>query len=141
MTNLSEAFLAYVPYIALVTRVWLGGNMMIHGYPKISNMKKTAEEVKQGLGIPAVAAYMSSILEFFGGIFLIIGLIVPIVSMFFAIFMIANIIMKKTKMKAAYIAHPGKPSYEIDITYLILSLSLIVLGAGAWSVDSLIGLR
>jgi uncharacterized membrane protein YphA (DoxX/SURF4 family) len=30
--------------------------------------------------------------------------------------------------------------YEIDITYLILSIILIVLGAGALSVDSVIGL-
>jgi uncharacterized membrane protein YphA (DoxX/SURF4 family) len=52
--------------------------------------------------------------------------------------MIANVIMKRTKMNAVYI---GKTSYEIDITYLILSLVLIVLGAGALSVDSLIGLR
>jgi putative oxidoreductase len=140
MTNLSEAFLAYVPYIALVTRIWLGGNVMIHGYPKIRNMKKTAEEMKKALGIPAIATYISAILEFFGGIFLIVGLIVPIVSLFFAIFMIANIIMKKTKMKAKYIAHPNNPSYEIDITYLILSLSLIVLGAGSLSIDSFIGL-
>ncbi|MER5175623.1 MAG: DoxX family protein [Candidatus Nitrosocosmicus sp.] len=141
MTNLSEVFLAYVPYIALVTRVWLGGNMMIHGYPKLRNMKKTSEEMKQALGIPAIATYVATVLEFFGGIFLIIGLIVPIVGLFFAIFMIANVIMKKTKMKAAYIAHPSKPSYEIDITYLILSIVLIVLGAGALSIDSVIGLR
>jgi putative oxidoreductase len=140
MTNLSEAFLAYVPYIALVTRVWLGGNMMIHGYPKIRNMKKTAEEMKQAVGIPAIATYLAIILEFFGGIFLIIGLIVPLVGLFFAIFMIANIIMKKTKTKATYIAQPSNPSYEIDITYLILSLSLVVLGAGALSIDSFIGL-
>jgi uncharacterized membrane protein YphA (DoxX/SURF4 family) len=53
--------------------------------------------------------------------------------------MIANVIMKKTKMDAAYIA-PGKASYEIDIPYLIVSIMLIVLGAGALSVDSVIGL-
>ena len=140
MTNLSEAFLAYVPYIALVTRVWLGGNMMIHGYPKIRNMKKTAEEMKQAVGIPAIATYVATILEIFGGIFLIIGLFVPLVGLFFAIFMIGNIIMKKTKTKATYIAQPSNPSYEIDITYLILSLSLVVLGAGALSIDSFIGL-
>ena len=140
MTNLSEAFLAYVPYIAFVTRVWLGGNMMIHGYPKIRNMKKTAEEMKQAVGIPAIATYVATILEIFGGIFLIIGLFVPLVALFFAIFMIGNIIMKKTKTKATYIAQPSNPSYEIDITYLILSLSLVVLGAGALSIDSFIGL-
>lgn len=140
MTNLSEAFLAYVPYIALMARVWLGANMMVHGYPKIRNMKKTAGQMKQAWGVPAIATYMATILEFFGGIFLIIGLIVPFVAMFFAIFMVANIIMKKTKMRAAYIAAPDKPSYEIDVTYLIISLILVVLGGGALSVDSLIGL-
>ena len=140
MTNLTEAFLAYVPYIALMARVWLGANMMVHGYPKIRNMKKTAEQMKQAWGLPAIATYVATILEFFGGIFLIIGLIVPFVAMFFAIFMIANIIMKKTRMKAAYITAPDKPSYEIDVTYLIISLILVVLGGGALSVDSLIGL-
>jgi len=137
--SVTEAFLAFIPYLALVTRVWVGANMMIHGYPKLKNMKQTAEETKQTLGIPVRATYTATILEFFGGLFLIIGLIVPVVALFFAIFMIANVIMKKRKMDAAYIA-PDKASYEIDITYLILSIILIVLGAGALSVDSVIGL-
>ncbi|MPZ07959.1 MAG: DoxX family membrane protein [Nitrososphaeraceae archaeon] len=136
---MSENFLEFVPYLALVTRIWVGSNMMIHGYPKLRNLKQAAEETKQSLGIPIGATYTTTILEFFGGLFLIIGLIVPIVGLFFAIFMIANVIMKKTKMNAAYIA-PGKASYEIDITYLILSTILIVLGAGALSVDSIIDL-
>jgi uncharacterized membrane protein YphA (DoxX/SURF4 family) len=34
-----------------------------------------------------------------------------------------------------------KASYEIDIRYLIHSIVVIVLGAGAFSVDSIIGLR
>jgi putative oxidoreductase len=140
MTNLSEAFLAYAPYIALMARVWLGANMMVHGYPKIRNMKKTAEQMNQAWGVPAISTYVAIILEFFGGIFLIIGLNVPIVALFFAIFMVANIVMKKTKMKAAYIAPPDKPSYEIDVTYLIISIILVVLGGGALSVDLLIGL-
>jgi putative oxidoreductase len=136
---MSEPFLAFVPYLALVVRIWVGANMMIHGYSKLRNMKQAAEETKQTLGIPVGATYTATILEFFGGLLLIIGLIVPIVGLFFAIFMIANVIMKKRKMNAAYIA-PGKASYEIDITYLILSIILIVLGAGAFSVDSVIGL-
>jgi putative oxidoreductase len=136
---MSENFLEFVPYLALVTRIWVGSNMMIHGYPKLRNLKQAAEETKQTLGIPIGATYTATILEFFGGLFLIIGLIVPIVGLFFAIFMIANVIMKRTRMNAAYIA-PGKASYEIDITYLILSIILIVLGAGALSVDSIIEL-
>ena len=136
---MSEPFLAFVPYLALVVRIWVGANMMIHGYSKLRNMKQAAEETKQTLGIPVGATYTATILEFFGGLFLIIGLIVPIVGLLFAIFMIANVIMKKRKMNASYI-DPGKASYEIDITYLIISIILIVLGAGALSVDSTIGL-
>jgi putative oxidoreductase len=80
----SEAFLAFIPYLALFPRVWMGANMMIHGYPKLKNIKETAEETKQTLGIPTKATYTAAVLEFFGGIFLIIGLIVPIVALFFA---------------------------------------------------------
>jgi putative oxidoreductase len=136
---MSEPFLAFVPYLALVVRIWVGTNMMIHGYSKLRNMKQAAEETKQTLGIPVGATYTATILEFLGGLLLIIGLIVPIIGLFFAIFMIANVIMKKRRMNAAYIA-PGKASYEIDITYLILSIILIVLGAGTLSVDSVIDL-
>jgi putative oxidoreductase len=135
----SEAYLAFIPYLALVPRVWMGANMIVHGYPKLKNIKETATETKQTLGIPAKATYTAAVLEFFGGIFLIIGLIVPIVALFFAIFMIANVIMKKRKMNAAYIS-TSKASYEIDITYLIISIILIVLGAGSLSIDSVIGL-
>jgi putative oxidoreductase len=137
---MSDPTFAYVAYLALVTRIWVGANMMIHGYSKLKNLKHAASETKQTLGIPIGATYAATILEFFGGLFLIIGLIVPLIGVFFAIFMIANVIMKKTKMKAAYI-DPGKASYEIDIIYLILSIVLIVLGAGALSVDSVIGIR
>ena len=80
------------------------------------------------------------ILAFFGGLFLIVGLIVPVVGLFFAIFMIVNVIMKKRKMNAAY-NDPSKASYEIDIRHLIRSIVVIILGAGAFSVDSIIGLR
>ena len=72
--------------------------------------------------------------------FLIIRLIVPVVGLFFAIFMIANMIMKKRKINAAYI-DPRKALCEIDIRDLIHSIAVIVLGAGAFSVDPITGLR
>jgi uncharacterized membrane protein YphA (DoxX/SURF4 family) len=76
----------------------MGVNIMIHGYPKLKNI--TDEETKQALGVPIRATYTAVVLEFFDGLFLIIGLIVPIVALFFAIFMIANVIMKKRKINA-----------------------------------------
>jgi putative oxidoreductase len=139
MVSLSEALLVFIPYVALIVRVWMGINMVIHGYPKIRAFKQTAQQMNQALGIPIKVTYIASILEFFGGIFLIIGLIVPIVAIFFAIFMISIVFMKKTKMNAAYISPQGS-SYELDISYIIISIALFALGAGAFSIDSLINL-
>ena len=109
MTGILEAFIPYTPYLALVLRVWVGANFIVYARPKMGKgMAQTTEWIK-GMGIPVGAAYAATALELFGGLFLILGLIVPIVALFFAIDMLANSIMKKTKMDAEYIA-PGKPS-------------------------------
>lgn len=80
-------------------------------------------------------------LEFFGGIFLVVGLIVPVVASLFAIQMLAVVAMKRSKMHASFVSvTPGKPTYEIDVLYLLLALALIVLGAGAFSLDSVLGI-
>ena len=112
---------------------------MLHGYPKLSGQagQQAAQWIKS-MGLPAGAAYAAAILEFFGGLFLIIGLIGPIVALFFAIEMIATALLKKTKMKATYIM--GQNTYELDVTYFLLTIVLIVLGAGAFSIDQLVGL-
>ena len=93
---MTEPFLTFIPYLALVTRVWVGAHMMIHGYPKLRNLPHTADETKQTLGIPVRATYTAPYWNS-SGLFLIIGLIVPIVGLFFVIFMIANVIMKKQR--------------------------------------------
>ena len=111
---------------------------MIHGYPKLKSKEQSMNWMKS-MGLPGATAVLAAILEFFGGLFLVIGLIVPIVALFFAIQFISITLMKKRKMKAVYVGS-GKPSYEIDILYLVFAIILIVLGAGAFSIDALIGL-
>lgn len=136
-TELLEPFLSYTPYLALLVRVVIGGTLMIHGYPKIKSRDQSANWMKS-MALPGETAILASILEFFGGLFLIVGLIVPIVGGFLAIQFGAITVMKKTKMHASYV-DPGKPSYEIDILYLLFAIILVVLGAGALSIDHLIG--
>ena len=123
----------------LVYRAALGGTLMLHGYPKLKDRAKQAGQWMQSMGIPAWTAVLAMILEFFGGALLILGFLTRLVSAFVAIFMVANIIMKKTKMKAAYVSM-DKPSYEIDMLYLLLAVTLAVVGPGALSADQLIGL-
>ena len=74
--------------------------------------------------VGAVAA-----LEFFGGLFLILGLIVPVVSAFYVIFFASNYI------------DPSNVCYEGDALYLLLSLIIAIFGAGPYSSDALIGFK
>ncbi len=133
-----EPFVLYIPYLALLIRVMIGGTLMIHGYPKVKSGEQSMKWMKS-MGLPGATAALAGILEFFGGLFLVIGLIVPIVALLFAIQFTSIILMKKSKMKGAYVSS-SKPAYEVDALYLLFSIVLIVLGAGALSVGALIGL-
>ena len=137
MTGMFQMLLPYTSFLALFLRVWVGVNFVAHGYPKLGKGRQQTLQWTKSLGVPALATYLAIILEFFGGLSLIIGFIVPIVGFFIALEMTGAIFLKKTKMKAPYM---GQNSYEIDITYLMLAIALVVLGAGLLSVDAFLGL-
>jgi putative oxidoreductase len=138
MTTLAYLSPSLVPYLALVLRVVVGLSLTVHGYPKLRGEGKARSTAfMKSVGFPGVTAVLAGLLEFFGGIFLVIGLIVPVVALFFVLQFGSIVYMKKYRMKLGYIV-PGKPNYEIDVTYLLLALVLLVTGAGALSLDSLI---
>jgi putative oxidoreductase len=132
-------FLSDTSYLALVVRLFLGATLVIHGYPKVKGGWRQGGQWMKSMGIPASTAVLATIIEFFGGVFLVIGLIVPVVAALVAIQFASIIGMKASKMKAPYISmEPNKPTYEVDAFYLVLALVLVVLGAGALSVDSVL---
>ena len=138
MTGLLEPLLPYAGYLALILRVWVGANFIIHARPKLQSMPQTVQSMK-GMGVPAGATYAATALELGGGIALILGLLVPLVGALFVVFMVANSVMKKRRMQADYISM-GKPSYEVDALYLALALVLVFLGAGVFSLDGALGI-
>ena len=132
-------FIADTSYLALLVRLFLGISLILHGYPKVKGGWRQSGKWMSSMGIPAITAVFATIIEFFGGILLVVGLIVPVVAAFAALQFGAIIVVKASKMKASYIPkEQGKPGTEIDWLYLVLSLVLIVLGAGALSIDSLL---
>lgn len=127
--------------LAALLRVVVGAAFVTHGLPKIRGGWKQAGQWIQSLGVPAGGAMLATLLEFFGGILLVVGLLVPFVASLFAVQMAAIIAMKKFRMRASFVSmSPDKPSYEIDVVYLLLALVLVVLGAGPLSMDSLLGI-
>jgi len=141
MTNLLEPLLAYTPYLALAIRVPFGVSLMIHGYPKTKNQGLAGARgfTEKMMRVPPATANIAAILEFVGGLFLILGFIVPVAALFYVVFFGSISIVKKTRMGGVYTGQ-GRPTYEIDIMYLLIAVVLLVLGAGAFSVDSLLGL-
>jgi putative oxidoreductase len=137
---LLEPLLSYTPYIALAARVMFGATLMIHGRPKLNKERRAQTIANFGAqGVPPIAVILGIVLEFFGGLFLVLGLIVPVVAVFEAIYFISIVVTKRTKENAKFVAF-GKPNYELEAFFVLISLVLVVLGAGALSIDGLIGL-
>ena len=129
--------LPIVPDIAsTIGRIALGALFIVHGWPKIKDPKSTIAFVK-GTGFPGGVAFavLFTLLEFFGGIALILGFLTQIVAPLIALEMVATTIFAKTKLGKKLVL-----GYELDLAYLVLALMLTFLGAGPWSVDRFLGI-
>ena len=126
-----------VPDLALlVGRLALGAAFLAHGWPKVKDLQKTIGFVK-GTGWPggATFAVLFSLLEFFGALALILGLLTQIVAFLFVLEMIATTVFSKMKLNKKFVL-----GYELDVAYGAFALVLALLGPGGWSLDRILGL-
>ena len=121
---------------ATIARIALGALFLVHGVPKMRNLKGTAGWVKS-TGFPGGGGFaiLFSILESFGAAALIAGFFTQIVAVLFVLEMVATSIFSKTKLGKKFVL-----GYELDVAYLVLALTLAILGPGPWSVDRWLGL-
>lgn len=118
----------------LILRIGLGIMFILHGYPKVFGGPDTWTEVgmsMQYLGInfaPMFFGFMAGIIEFFGGIFLILGLFfTPSIVSLFIVMLVAT---------AENIgAGEGFAGYSQSIEMAIVFLSLMFIGSGKYSLD------
>jgi len=120
----------------LVGRLALGAAFLAHGWPKMKDLQKTIGFVK-GTGWPggATFAVLFSLLEFFGALALILGLLTQIVAFLFVLEMIATTVFSIVKLKKKFVL-----GYELDVAYGAFALVLALLGPGGWSLDRILGL-
>jgi putative oxidoreductase len=118
----------------LILRVGLGIMFILHGYPKMFGGPEMWEEVgtaMQYLGIdfaPMFFGFMAGVTEFFGGIFLLLGLFfTPSVILLFIVMLVATI--------KHLGAGDGFVSYSHSIELAIVFASLLFMGAGKHSLD------
>jgi putative oxidoreductase len=131
----------YGPVLLLILRLVVGAALVTHGYPKAKGGRVQAGQWMKSMGIPPVAADLATVLEFLGGIFLVVGFLTPLVGLFLSVQFGSITLMKRSKMHAKFISmEQGKPTYEIDILYALLALVFLFLGAGTYSLDHVLGL-
>jgi len=116
----------------LVLRVFMGLAMAQHGYQKIFGgiMPQMAEGVtKMGLPAPHLLAWLAALSEFAGALLIVLGLGTRVAA-FFVFF---------TMGVAFFIAHAQDPFQVKELVYLygVVSFSLILTGAGRYSLDAL----
>ena len=87
------------------------------------------------MGMPTALIPFAGVVEFFGGLGLILGILTPAIAFLAALWMLSTTWLSVTKIKKKY-----SGGMEIDITLLLASLALTFLGGGAFSIDHLIGL-
>ena len=121
---------------ALVGRLALAALFIAHGWPKVKDLSKPIGFVK-GTGWPggATFAVLFSLLEFFGGIALIFGLLTQFVAILLVLEMLATTVFSKVKLNKKFIL-----GYELDLAYAAFALVLALLGPGAWSLDRILGI-
>ncbi|WP_249435826.1 DoxX family protein [Paenibacillus sp. Marseille-Q4541] len=113
----------------LFTRVVLGFIFLMHGIVKFQGMEGT-QSFFISLGLPEFVATIVALVEFFGGLFLIIGLFTRIISLLFVAILVGAIFTAKAG--AGFIG-----GYELDVALIGMGITLAVAGSRYVAVDSL----
>ena len=126
-----ELFTADRDFGILLLRLFFGILLAKHGYPKLTSQGQKTREWLVSIGIPGVTATLVGLLEFFGGILLILGLLTSIVGILFAI-QFAGILLNRKKLGKKVLR-----DYELDLLYLAGGIAFTFLGGGVYSLDQI----
>ena len=119
------------PLGLLVLRVALGASFMFHGYPKLTDPGRWLKAFP-GFGFPSYFAYISGVLEVFGGGLLILGLFTRGVALLLAIEM--GLVLGRTIVPSAGIY--AFRQYETPLLLGAMAVALATTGAGKISIDA-----
>jgi putative oxidoreductase len=120
------------PLGLLVLRLAIGASFIFHGYPKLNDPARWLKAFP-GMGCPSYFAYISGILEVFGGGLLILGLLTRAAALLLAIEM--ALVLIRTRLPAVGIYAFGQ--YEVALILGAAALALATTGAGMISLDAL----
>lgn len=122
-------------YGILLARLFLGLDFMAHGWPKLKNWKQVTGWFDSiGFKPGWFWATVVGIVEFFGGVAILLGFLTQLFSLILAIAMAVALIWNYKTRKNFF----GEP--ELNLALLVLLLLLATLGSGPYSLDHYLGI-
>ena len=122
-----------------IVRVITGIIFMAHGGQKLFSFGiagVTAGFTQMGVPLPGITAPLVAILEFFGGLALVIGLLTRLAALGLAINMLGAIFL--VHLAAGFFLPQG---YEFALLLFMTSLALVIGGPGRYAIDDMIARR
>jgi putative oxidoreductase len=129
----------------LIMRAALGLCFVAHGGQKLFGWfggggitGTTAFFRSVGIPAPHAFAYVAGIVEFFGGIAIGLGFLTIVAAVGLLIEML--IAISTVSYAAGFFVTAQKIGWELNVYLIGLIVALLVMGPGAWSADSVLGL-
>jgi putative oxidoreductase len=133
---------------ALPLRLIVGLGFMQHGYAKLARGPDDFANILHALGMPFphLLAWATVAIELLGGLAVLLGALIPLVSIPMAVVLLVAIFTVhlpngfssiKLQSVTAAGAHFGQPGYETDLLYLAGLISLVLGGSGPLAIDRL----
>lgn len=117
----------------LIVRVVFGVAMAFHGWPKFQNLTTW---MGPDAPVPVVLIALAAIAEFLGGIFIALGAFTAVASFLMMCTMLVAATFHISKGDP-WISNGGA-AWELAGLYLALSIMILLVGPGRFSVDALI---
>jgi putative oxidoreductase len=121
----------------LFVRLALGTAFILHGWQKIENPLHWMDQVPNAP--PAFLQLMAVVAEVGGGALLIVGLLTPIATFLIACDMIGALTLVHLPHGDPFVAPTATgAAYERALVYLAVSIGVMLLGPGRYSLDAML---
>jgi putative oxidoreductase len=117
----------------LLVRLVFGAGILVHGWGKI---QRPFSWMGPEAPVPGILQALAALSEFGGGLALILGLLTPLAMFGLACTMLVAILMVHVPAGDAFVARGGGRSYEMAALYLAVSVMMILMGPGVYSLDA-----
>jgi putative oxidoreductase len=127
-------------------RLIVGYGFMQHGFAKLSKGPEALAAILHAIGVPAphLMAWLTILVEVFGGLAVLLGALVPLASLPMAAVLLVAIFtvhlpygFSSIKLISVTSGHAqlGPPGYETNLLYLACLAALVLGGSGPLAID------